>query len=164
MILDESLFEDTKVDEYLQYDNKRDEVDTEEVFDDSILYAEEEQSDNNNNVNEDTESDILVADQGDLSSVDPTVEENAYANLIIDAINGEWDTVKLYQEIVNQLKDHDEYKDLTVVIDDIIKDEKNHVGNLQLILDTVSNKTLTDIKDGEEEATDQLEGKEDKGE
>lgn len=161
MILDESLFEDTKVDEYLQYDNKRDEVDDEEVFDDSFLYVEEEQSDNNNNVNEDTESDILVADQGDLSSVDPAVEENAYANLIIDAINGEWDTVKLYQDIVNQLKDHDEYKDLTVVIDDIIKDEKNHVGNLQLILDTVSNKTLTDIKDGEEEAVDQLEGKED---
>ena len=164
MILNESLFEDVEMNEYLQYDNRRDE-DEEEVFDDSYLFDEEEVEENEE-IREDAEQPISPEDvtEKDLSSEDKTVEQNAYTNLLIDALNEEWATVQHYQEIINQLQEHDEYKDLIVVIEDIIKDEKNHVGNLQLIIDTISGKTLTDIKDGEKEAVDQLEGKEDKGE
>ena len=164
MILNESLFEDVEMNEYLQYDNRRDE-DEEEVFDDSYLFDEEEVEENEE-IREDAEQPISPEDvtEKDLSSEDKTVEQNAYTNLLIDALNEEWATVQHYQEIINQLQEHDEYKDLIVVIEDIIKDEKNHVGNLQLIIDTISGKTLTDIKDGEKEAVDQLEGKDDKGE
>lgn len=174
MILNESLFEDVDMNEYLQYDNKRDE-DEEEFFDDEFLFDEEEFFDDENiekedvikkEIKEDAEQPISPEDvtEKDLTSEDKTVEQNAYTNLLIDALNEEWATVQHYQEIINQLQEHDEYKDLIVVIEDIIKDEKNHVGNLQMIIDTISTKTLTDIADGEQEAIDQLEGKEDKGE
>jgi len=234
MILNESLFEDVEMNEYLQYDNKRDE-DEEEFFDDEflfeglhegdyfeygdlsfqLLYMDEDPRDNleyaiaclevegatsdediigfvekgatredvmkvikdnyetfrrnvdiKESIKEDAEQPISPEDvtEKDLTSGDEIVEQNAYTNLLIDALNEEWATVQHYQEIINQLQEHDEYKDLIVVIEDIIKDEKNHVGNLQMIIDTISTKTLTDIADGEQEAIDQLEGKEDKGE
>lgn len=197
MILNESLFEDVDMNEYLQYDNKRDE--DEEFFDDEFLFDEEEQARidkeamddinaheaefgadgwrafGNFNSEEEFRKDVIKEDaeqsispedvtEKDLTSEDKTVEQNAYTNLLIDALNEEWATVQHYQEIINQLQEHDEYKDLIVVIEDIIKDEKNHVGNLQMIIDTISTKTLADIADGEQEAIDQLEGKEDKGE
>lgn len=88
------------------------------------------------------------------------VEDNAYSNAIIDALNDEWATVQKYQDIVNQLSEHEEFKKFIPVIDDIIKDEKNHVGNLQKILDEINPKTIPDIKDGEQEATDQMTGEE----
>lgn len=84
------------------------------------------------------------------------VEDNAYSNAIIDALNDEWATVQKYQDIVNQLTEHEEFKKFIPVIEDIIKDEKNHVGNLQKVLDEINPKTLPDIKDGEEEATEQM--------
>ena len=86
------------------------------------------------------------------------VEDNAYSNAIIDAVNDEWATVQKYQDIVNQLSEHEEFKKYIPVIDGIIKDEKNHIGNLQKVLDEINPTTLPDIKDGEEEATEKMSG------
>ena len=84
------------------------------------------------------------------------VEANAYSNAIIDALNDEWATVQKYQDIVNQLSEHEEFKQFIPVIEDIIKDEKNHVGNLQKVLNDINPTTLPDIKDGEHEAEEQM--------
>ena len=191
------------IDEYLQYDNRRDE-DEEEVFDDEYLFDEEERGnglgeqlsketdpekkqeikkeiselekeaedcDDHNNpygatrANQEIdklEEDMTLPAVSDEEiakteeSPSEMVEANAYSNAIIDALNDEWATVQKYQEIVNQLSEHEEFKQFIPVIEDIIKDEKNHVGNLQKVLNDINPTTLPDIKDGEEEAEEQM--------
>ena len=190
MILNENLFEEDCLNEYLQYDNRRDEDAIEDLFDDTELLADEEQAKIDKEAMDDInrheaefgadgwrafgsgrglgESAVEVKEDMTLPAVSDEeilkteespselVEDNAYSNSLIDALNDEWATVQKYQDIVNQLTEHEEFKKFIPVIEDIIKDEKNHVGNLQKVLDEINPKTLPDIKDGEEEATEQM--------
>ena len=83
-----------------------------------------------------------------------TPEDNGIANQIITEINGEWDTIKSYNDLVLCLKElgRDDFVD---VIQDIIKEENVHVGQLQEILKVISPNAEA-IADGEQEATEQL--------
>lgn len=83
-----------------------------------------------------------------------TPEDNGIANQIITEINGEWDTIKSYNDLVLCLKElgRDDFVD---VIQDIIKEENVHVGQLQEILKVISPNAGA-IADGEQEATEQL--------
>ena len=87
-----------------------------------------------------------------------TPEDNGIANQIITEINGEWDTIKSYNDLVLCLKElgRDDFVD---VIQDIIKEENVHVGQLQEILKVISPNAEA-IADGEQEATEQLPGNE----
>lgn len=83
-----------------------------------------------------------------------TPEDNGIANQIIAEINGEWDTIKSYNDLVLCLKElgRDDFVD---VIQDIIKEENVHVGQLQEILKVISPNAEA-IADGETEANGQL--------
>ena len=83
-----------------------------------------------------------------------TPEDNGIANQIITEINGEWDTIKSYNDLVLCLKElgRDDFVD---VIQDIIKEENVHVGQLQEILKVIST-NANSIATGETEANGQL--------
>ena len=76
------------------------------------------------------------------------------ANKLIEAINGEWDTIVLYNDIITELKENN-FDDIIPVIQDIVKEENTHVGQLQKALSTISPDT-NDIASGEVEAEGQL--------
>ena len=87
---------------------------------------------------------------------EPTVQEqnNAVATMLIDAINGEWETIDLYNNIIINL-DGTRDADIIAVIQDIVDEENIHVGQLQRALAMVSPQT-DKIADGEKEAEKQL--------
>lgn len=84
----------------------------------------------------------------------PTPEDNGIAALLIDAINGEWDTIKLYNDIIVAAESYG-YSDIADVLRDINKEENLHVGQLQTALETVSPVTSA-IDEGNTEAEKQL--------
>lgn len=85
-------------------------------------------------------------------------EENFVADNIITAIEDEWKTISLYNNIITILSNEsgDKYKDIIPVIQDIVEEENVHVGQLQKALETLSSDTVK-IKSGEVEAQGQLE-------
>lgn len=87
---------------------------------------------------------------------EPTIQEqnNAVATMLIDAINGEWETIDLYNNIIVNL-DNTRDADIIAVIQDIVDEENIHVGQLQRALAMVSPQT-DKIADGEQEAEEQL--------
>lgn len=84
----------------------------------------------------------------------PTPEDTGIAALLIDAINGEWDTIKLYNDIIVAAESYG-YSDIADVLRDINKEENLHVGQLQTALETVSPVTSA-IDEGNIEAEKQL--------
>ena len=91
----------------------------------------------------------------DASTVNPgTAGATFIANYLVDAINGEWDTIKLYNSIVEALKEAN-FTDIIPVIQDIVEEENVHVGQLQKALETISPDTAK-IQSGEVEADGQL--------
>lgn len=91
----------------------------------------------------------------DASTVNPgTADATFIANYLVDAINGEWDTIKLYNSIVEALKEAN-FTDIIPVIQDIVEEENVHVGQLQKALETISPDTAK-IQSGEVEADGQL--------
>lgn len=91
---------------------------------------------------------------------EPTEQEqnNAVSTMLIDAINGEWETIDLYNNIIVNL-DGTRDADIIAVIQDIVDEENIHVGQLQRALAMVSPQT-DKIADGEQEAEEQLTDKE----
>lgn len=81
------------------------------------------------------------------------------ANTLIEAIKDEWATIALYNNMLATLftegLEDDKYKDMIPVIQDIVKEENTHVGQLQKALSTISPDT-DDIANGEMEAEGQL--------
>ena len=53
---------------------------------------------------------------------------------------------------MNMLQEVDEYKEYIPVIEGIIKDEHNHIGNLQNVLDRLNPNSDREIDAGHEEA------------
>lgn len=84
----------------------------------------------------------------------PKIKDTGVAQLLIDAINGEWDTIKLYNDIVTNLEEYG-YKDISDVIKDIVIEENIHIGQLQKALETIS-PNVSSIEDGVKEAEGQL--------
>lgn len=77
------------------------------------------------------------------------------SNMLITLINGEWNTIKDYNDFVATITSEGGYDDLLAVIQDIAKEENVHVGQLQKALETLS-PNVTEISKGEEEAEGQL--------
>lgn len=95
----------------------------------------------------------------DLSAEDgPKAKDTGVAQLLIDAINGEWDTIKLYNDILVNAESYG-YSDIADVIRDITNEENIHVGQLQKALESIS-PNVSFIEDGTKEAEAQLTDKE----
>lgn len=89
-----------------------------------------------------------------------TPSETGISNMLISAINGEWDTINLYNSIVETLRTEAEdtnsdYSDMINVINDILSEENKHIGQLQECLKKVSPNTQ-EIASGETEGAQQL--------
>ena len=74
---------------------------------------------------------------------------------ITDAINGEYDTINDYNEMLLALKD-DSQDSAISVIEDIVKEEYTHIGQLQELLKMYASPS-SEIKSGEVEAQKQIE-------
>jgi len=89
-----------------------------------------------------------------------TSSETGISNMLISAINGEWDTINLYNSIVETLRaeaedTNNDYSDMINVINDILSEENKHIGQLQECLKKISPNTQ-DIEKGSEEGLMQL--------
>ena len=89
-----------------------------------------------------------------------TPSETGISNMLISAINGEWDTINLYNSIVETLRTeaedtNNDYSDMINVINDILSEENKHIGQLQECLKKVSPNTQ-EIASGETEGAQQL--------
>lgn len=82
---------------------------------------------------------------------------NGVADLLINAINDEWEAISTYNSLISTLVDLGGYDKMIDVINDIAKEENKHVGQLQECLKEVSANT-EEIEDGAEEGKEQLEG------
>ena len=91
----------------------------------------------------------------DLEQETPqTGEDTGLANMLIHAINGEWETISEYNDILTLIKTNNK-NDMIPVIEDILSEENKHVGQLQKILETISG-NVADISEGEQEASEQI--------
>lgn len=80
--------------------------------------------------------------------------DSAISNMLINAINGEWDTIALYNDLITNLSAQG-MNDIVEIITDINNEENIHVGQLQKALEKLS-PNASSIKDGEEEASKDL--------
>ena len=85
-------------------------------------------------------------------------EDTTISNLLVDMINGEWDTIKGYNDVISACMQANK-PEIAEVLKDITNEENVHVGQLQKALETLSPNTSS-IAKGEEEAKQQMEEKE----
>lgn len=91
----------------------------------------------------------------DLKQETPqTANDTGLANMLIHAINGEWETISEYNDILTVIRNNNQV-DMIPVIEDILSEENKHVGQLQKILETISG-NVADISEGEQEASEQM--------
>ena len=76
--------------------------------------------------------------------------EAGFTTMLIEAINGEWDTVNLYNSIAANAREAG-FEDIAKVLDEINTEENKHIGQLQELLKTISPNAAA-IPDGEQEA------------
>lgn len=76
------------------------------------------------------------------------------ADLLISAINDEWDTISSYNGAI-AMAIAEGFDDMVPVIQDIVNEENTHVGQLQKLLQTIS-PNAEEISKGEMEAEEQL--------
>jgi hypothetical protein len=107
---------------------------------------------NNDFLHEDMESPekVLEADE----KVPQTEETVGLSNMIIKEINGEWETISNYNDLISLMRAEGQ-DDMINVISDIIDEEHKHVGQLQKCLQLIS-PNVSEIDSGETEAIEQL--------
>lgn len=86
--------------------------------------------------------------------VPQTGEEVGLSNMIIQEINGEWETIQHYNDLIALMRAHG-YDDMVDVISDIVAEENTHIGQLQKCLQVIS-PNVSKIEAGETEAIEQL--------
>lgn len=92
--------------------------------------------------------------QKDIPATPEVGPDTGISNLLITAINGEWDTIKLYNDIITTASDvHKE--EIIKTIQDITAEENAHVGQLQKLLAMYS-PNVSKIAEGESEAQEQI--------
>lgn len=99
------------------------------------------------------EADDCIKLTEDLSQEE--IHTSGISAYITDAINGEYDTINDYNEMLLALKD-DSQDSAISVIEDIIKEEYTHIGQLQELLKMYASPS-SEIKSGEVEAQKQIE-------
>lgn len=85
--------------------------------------------------------------------------DNGIANLLITAINDEWNTIKQYNDMIATLTDIGGFDDMIEVIKDINNEENIHVGQLQECLTKIS-PNAESIEDGKSESAEVLDNSE----
>lgn len=101
------------------------------------------------------EDDYYESLKEDLEQETPqTANDTGLANMLIHAINGEWETISEYNDILTVIRNNGQF-DMIPVIEDILSEENKHVGQLQKILETISG-NVADISEGEQEASGQM--------
>jgi rubrerythrin len=103
-------------------------------------------------VNESLKEDLTLVPEEPSDETPVTPEANGVAKLILDAINGETDTIKEYNDLIANTDNEDIIK----IIQDITAEENNHIGMLQKALEIVS-PNASNIDDGMEEAESMIE-------
>ena len=86
--------------------------------------------------------------------VPQTENEVGLSNLIIQEINGEWETIQHYNDLISLMRAQG-YDDMIDVISDIVAEENTHIGQLQKCLQVIS-PNVSKIEAGETEAMEQL--------
>ena len=81
---------------------------------------------------------------------------NGISTILIDAINKKWDSISNFKSIIVNLQ-AEGYDDMIDVINSILEDENNHVGQLQKLVE-ILNPEAEEIEVGKEEAEETLEG------
>lgn len=84
-----------------------------------------------------------------------TFDESALVTLLNDLINDENDAINGYESAIASLAsiNKNDYED---VFKDIIKEEQNHIGQLQKILDDIKPGTINELEKGQDEASEQI--------
>lgn len=96
---------------------------------------------------------IADIEETDITPKGPDVGvDTGIADMLLDLINGENDTIKDYNIFKANLESHPEF---ISVIEDITNEENNHIGMLQTLLKQISPNVET-IKQGEAEAEKDL--------
>lgn len=80
--------------------------------------------------------------------------EAGISSLLIEAINGEWETIEEYNTLAINAREEG-YHEIAAIIDEINTEENKHVGQLQKALEMISPNTAA-IEQGEAEATHQI--------
>jgi hypothetical protein len=107
-------------------------------------------------INEDVENPVSVKEDAveESERVPQTENEVGLSNLIIQEINGEWETIQHYNDLIALMRAHG-YDDMVDVISDIVAEENTHIGQLQKCLQVIS-PNVSKIEAGETEAIEQL--------
>ena len=107
-------------------------------------------------INEDVENPVAVKEDAveESERVPQTENEVGLSNLIIQEINGEWETIQHYNDLIALMRLQG-YDDMIDVISDIVAEENTHIGQLQKCLQVIS-PNVSKIEAGETEAMEQL--------
>lgn len=107
-------------------------------------------------INEDVEDPSTVKEDAveESERVPQTGEEVGLSNMIIQEINGEWETIQHYNDLIALMRAQG-YDDMVDVISDIVAEENTHIGQLQKCLQVIS-PNVSKIEAGETEAIEQL--------
>lgn len=93
---------------------------------------------------------VLEADE----KLPQTEETVGLSNAIIQEINGEWETIQHYNDLISIMRTEGR-DDMINVISDIVDEENKHIGQLQKCLQMIS-PNVFEIDSGETEAIGQL--------
>lgn len=122
--------------------------------------SKQEIKDINENLEEDVEDPMAIKEDAveESEKVPQTSEEVGLSNSIIQEINGEWETIQHYNDLISMMR-IEGYDNMIDVISDIVAEENTHIGQLQKCLQMIS-PNVDKIDDGETEASEQLSEKE----
>ncbi len=163
VINDESLEESLKNNEVADFFDKAKKLGVKTLKDLKILLAqpeakgesEKEKLDNYskeaNPEDKDLTEDVQVVDKNQ-AEIDKKV---GLENLLNDLINDENEAINGYNSAIVNFELEGK-SDLTDVFRDIIKDEQNHIGNLQKVLNEINPTTIANLEQGQQEAADTL--------
>lgn len=115
----------------------------------SSLTLNEDWFDDDNFIVDDTITDEAPEKESPKNEVDTGI-----SNLLIDAIKDEFETIKLYNSIIEQIRIEDR-DDIISILQDIVNEENVHVGQLQKALELYS-PNADSIEHGSQEAEEQM--------
>lgn len=75
-------------------------------------------------------------------------------DILIDALNSKWNSIRNFTSVIVNLKDEG-YDDMIPVIQSILEDENNHVGQLQQLIELISPGS-SEIETGKEDAIETI--------
>lgn len=104
-------------------------------------------------LNEDLFDDVQSS--GEPKGMPQDGQDITISNMLIDNINGEWDTIRQYNDLISALQQAGKDEQMCDVIRDIVNEENTHIGQLQQMLETLSPNTAS-IADGQKEGQEQL--------